>query len=302
MRVLIAGCGYVGITLGRRLLARGHHVAGIRRSSTGAEALRAAGIEPWIADLADLPQLRRLPQSWDWVVHCAAPSESTVEAYQATYLEGAQNLVRWLDLHPPRAFVFTGSTSVYPQDDGSVVDESAATAPSTPLVGVLLESETALLDAARRGFPARLLRAAGIYGPGRNRIDGMRRGDAKRSSDPARFLNFIHRDDLAGAIETVLDRGKDGEIYNVSDGHPVREGELLDWLAKALGIPAPDAAANATGDRPVGPRRRPVTHKRLDSSKLRRELGWQPIYPTFREGYEALLKSGTGPSDPTTDA
>ncbi|MBL9136872.1 MAG: SDR family oxidoreductase [Verrucomicrobiales bacterium] len=288
MRVLIAGCGYVGIALGTRLLATGHQVAGIRRSTNGAACLREAGIEPWIVDLSAAQQLASLPVDWDWVVHCAAPSESTESAYRATYLESARNLVHRLAAQPPRAFVFTGSTSVYPQEDGSIVTETSETAPSTPLVRVLLETESLLLDAARRGFPARLLRVAGIYGPGRNRLDSLRRGEVKRSSDPTRFLNFIHRDDLAGAIESVLERGRNGDIYNVSDGHPVREGDLLDALAKALGIatPAP-AVPRANGPPPEG-RGRPLTNKRLDSSKLRRELGWYPSYPTFREGYEAL--------------
>jgi nucleoside-diphosphate-sugar epimerase len=291
MRVLIAGCGYVGVALGGRLAAAGHHVAGIRRSPAAAAVacLRDAGIEPWTLDLADPSQLSRLPDGWDWVVHCAAPSESTESAYRATYLEGARHLVRRFADRPPKAFLFTGSTSVYPQDDGSIVTETSATSAATPLVRVLLETEELLLEAARGGFPARLLRIAGIYGPGRNRMDGMRRGEVKQSPDPTRFLNFIHRDDLVAAIDAVLHRGRNGTIYNVSDGHPVEEGELLEWLADALKLPLPVAVATPPEGSPPEARRRLITNKRLDISRIRRELGWEPFYTTFREGYTALL-------------
>lgn len=290
MRVLIAGCGYVGIALGRRLLAADHHVTGIRRSPAAADPLRDAGIDPLILDLADASQLPRLPDAWDWVVHCAAPSESTEAAYRATYLDSARHLVRHLRSRPPRALVFTGSSSVYAQDDGSVVSETSPTSPSTPLVQALLETEELLLQAARDGFPARLLRVAGIYGPGRNRIDGLRGGKLKQSADPTRFLNFIHRDDVASAVEAVLQRGRNGDIYNVSDGHPVEEGELLEWLANALKLPLPGPADAQGATLGPGARRRPLTNKRLDASKIRRELGWEPFYATFREGYKALLE------------
>ncbi|MCC7374401.1 MAG: SDR family oxidoreductase [Verrucomicrobiales bacterium] len=290
MRVLIVGCGYVGIALGRRLLAAGHHVTGIRRSPVAATRLSEAGIDPLILDLADASQLPRLPVAWDWVVHCAAPSESTEAAYRATYLDSARHLIRHFRSQPPRALVFTGSSSVYAQDDGSVVSETSPTSPSTPLVQALLETEELLLQAARDGFPARLLRVAGIYGPGRNRIDGLRSGKLKQSADPTRFLNFIHRDDVASAVEAVLQRGRNGDIYNVSDGHPVEEGELLEWLADALKLPLPGPADSQGATLDPGARRRPLTNKRLDASKIRRELGWEPFYATFREGYKVLLE------------
>lgn len=288
MRVLIAGCGYVGTAVGSTLLAQGHAVTGLRRSPSGVALLQTAGLNAFAVDLTNPAHLATLPSAWDWVVFCGAPPETTEAAYRAVYFEGARQLVRWLEPRPPRAFVFTGSTSVYGQNDGSIVTEDSPVAPATPTGQVLVETEALLLNAARSGFPARLLRIAGIYGPERNRIRAVLEGTPRGRAAGTHFLNVVHLDDVVRAIIAVLDRGRDGQIYNVCDGAPIQERELVLWLMAELHSGSPDDLLPAPNP---SQRTRQTTHKRVNADKLRAETGWEPIHPDLRAGYRSLLAS-----------
>ena len=285
MRVLIVGCGYLGCRLGAGWVAAGHRVAGVRRPGSDPSPLRSAGIEALHADLARREDLDGLPGDWDWVVNCAAPSEGGEEAYRRVYFEGMRNLVDWLRARPPRMFVFTGSTGVYPQNDGGDVDETSSTDGGTPTGRVLREAEEVLLGAAAEGFPGVVLRISGIYGPSRNRIAGYLRGDAAMTGDGSRWMNMVHLDDLVAAIGGALERGKRGAIYNVSDGASCTEREFYAWLGTRLGKTAPVGDSGGAGVR----RARGVANRRIVADRIRRELGWNPRYPDFRAGYEAEI-------------
>ncbi len=143
-KCLIVGCGYVGLPLGAELLRRGHEVFGLRRSA--AAELQAAGIKPLLADITRAESLEILPRDFDWVVNCAASGGGGVDDYRQIYLEGNRNLVGWLAGSPPKKFVFTSSTSVYGQNDGSVVTEKSPAEPLEETSRILAETEKMLLD------------------------------------------------------------------------------------------------------------------------------------------------------------
>lgn len=287
MRVLIVGCGYVGLPLGERLARSGHEVFGLRRSAEADAQLRATGIVPLHADVTQLETLRALPGQFDWVVNCAATRGGGIEHYERLYLRGNSNLIEWLAASPPQKFVFTSSTGVYGQNDGSPVAEESAAEPASPTARVLVAAERALLAAARAGrLPAVILRVAGIYGPGRGYwLRQFLRGEARLEGDGSRVLNMIHRDDLVTAIIAALERGRPGEIYNVVDDEPVSQRVFFEWLAVHTGLPMPSAAREESA---VGSPRAP-TNKRVANRKLKRELGVALKYPTFREGCVAEI-------------
>jgi nucleoside-diphosphate-sugar epimerase len=294
MKVLIVGCGYVGMALGARLASQGHAVFGLRRTASGRTELEPLGIQLLTADVTQPETLARLPGEWSWVVNTVSAGGGGGAAYETVYCAGMRHLVTWLRTAAPALskFVYTSSTGVYAQDDGSEVTEESEATPTTATGRSLLEAEQVLLSAHRDfGFPAVILRAAGIYGPGRGYwLRQFLAGEARLEGKGERILNMIHRDDLAGIIAAALERGLPGEIYNAVDEEPVSQTVLFGWLAKRLNRQMPTQEPPAT----IANSRRTATNKSVSSRKLRQRLRYQFNYPTFREGFEAEL---TGHSD-----
>src|SRR6266496_2051742 len=153
MRVLIVGCGYVGQALGVELVKQGLEVFGLRRRQESAE------------------ELAKLPAPFDWVINTVSSTKGGVEEYRQVYLNGTRHLIERLAPTPLKKFVYTSSTSVYGQTDGSSVKESSPAEPQSPTSRLLVATEKLLLEAAReKKFPALILRVAGIYGPGRGHL------------------------------------------------------------------------------------------------------------------------------------
>jgi nucleoside-diphosphate-sugar epimerase len=286
MRILIVGCGYVGLPLGAELVRIGHEVFGLRRNPAAENELKAAGVQPLIGDVAKPETLTKLPRDFDWVVNCVAAG-GDAENYREVYLQGTRNLLDWLAPNLPKKFVYTSSTSVYGQNDGSPVKESSSTEPVSETSKILVETEKFLLAAvAERKFPAVILRVAGIYGPDRGHWFKQFLKDAAHiEGNGARFLNMIHRDDLVGCIIAALKNGRAGEIYNAVDDEPVSQIHFFQWLAQAVDKPLPPSVPENPDDQ----RKRGVTNKRVSNRKLKMELGHRFKYPTFRQGYSAEL-------------
>jgi len=245
-----------------------------------------AGLRPLFADVTKLAELKKLPGEFDWVVNCVAAG-GDANNYRQVYLEGTRHLIEWLTSNPPKKFVYTSSTSVYAQNDGSAVKESSPTEPISETAKILVETEKVLLEAmSLKKFPAIILRVAGIYGPGRGHwFKQFLKNEARIEGDGARILNMIHRVDLVGCLIAALKSGRAGEIYNAVDDEPVSQKNFFEWLAGTLGkYPPPSAPENLEANRKRG-----VTNKRVSNRKLKMELGYQFKYPNFRIGYSAEL-------------
>ena len=260
---------------------------GLRRTASSGSEFRITGVTPLQADVTKPETLAALPRDFDWVVNCAASGGGNSEDYLRLYLEGTRNLIAWLAAAPPKKFVYTSSTSVYGQNDGSLVKESSPTEPQAETAQVLVETERVLLEAARtKQFPSVILRVAGIYGPGRGHwFKQFLRDEAKIEGKGERMLNMIHLEDVIGAVMAALKNGRAGEVYNAVDDEPVSQLKFFEWLGGALDKPLPpavpeDAEAN---------RKRGVTNKKVSNRRLKMELGYQFKYPTFRQGYTAEL-------------
>lgn len=277
--VLIAGCGYVGGALAVQLAAAGHVVYGLRRNT---KAL-PAGVRPLAFDLAaDDPA--RLPQGLDAVVYAVGAAAHTEAAYRAAYVDWPVRLLRALahrERRPGRV-VFVSSTGVYHQNAGEWVNEESPAA-SERFSGRVLRAGEAAVGAV--GLPLTVVRLSGIYGPGRTRlIDSVRAGSAVCVEGDTAILNHIHRDDAAGAIAHVLRLETPEALYLATDCEPVARCVCLDWIAEQLGCPRPPRvrreAAAAGGER--------GGNRRYSNARLRAS-GYRFVYPTFREGYGALL-------------
>jgi nucleoside-diphosphate-sugar epimerase len=264
-RVLVAGCGYLGSAIARLLAAEGCDVTGCTHSPESAAALRGESYRVVAGDFTQPEQI----ESWgpfEVVIHAASSRRGGPGEYRQIYLEGARAL---LHAFAPRQLVFTSSTSVYAQVDGSVVTEESPAAPDRETGRILREAEELALAAG--GAVARL---AGLYGPGRSvLLKKFISGEARIEAGGERWLNQIHRDDAAAAVATLVQTRATG-IFNVADDTPLLQRDLYAFLADRFQRPLP----------PHGPielnRKRGWTHKRVANAKLR-ALGWAPKYPSF---------------------
>jgi nucleoside-diphosphate-sugar epimerase len=301
MRVMIIGAtGAVGTPLVRQLLEAGHEVIGTSRSQDRAEHLGTLGAHPILLDALDGGSVCRSV--------AAARPEAIV--YQATGLAGVR-ILRSLD----RPFAATNRLRTEGLDN---VLDAARQAGVRRIVaqsfapyryarqGGWVKCEDDLLDAAppasaRQTFAAMshldravneaggiALRYGGFYGPG---DEGFTRAVRKRQTplvgDGHGVMSFVHLDDAAAATVLALDHGGPA-IYNIVDDEPAPMSEWVPVLAQALGAKPPRNFPTWAARLIAGPGLTMLTESRGSSnSKARRELGWQPRYPSWREGFAA---------------
>lgn len=273
MRVLVAGCGDVGLRVARRLQARGVAVTGLRRSAAGP----VTGVPMLAADLTDPASLRCLPSGITHVVYLPTPAARTETAYRAVFVDGLEYLLAALDKTTLRRVVFVSSTAVYGDHAGAWVDETTPPDPPGFNGAVLWEAERRL---AALGLPATVLRLAGLYGPGRTRLfERLRQGAARvPRGGPPFWSHRIHVDDAAAAIVHLLRMERPEPLYLGVDDTPLPLDVLYDHLAGLLDAPMP-----VDGPPPAG-----IGNKRLANARLR-QSGWKPRWPDAREGYAAIL-------------
>jgi len=276
--VLIAGCGDVGSRLARQLLVAGWEVHGLRRDVSRLPE----GVIGVAGDLFN----KECPPTWpigavDYLVYCAAATDHDEAGYRRAYIEGLQHVLEWLDDYgqAPSRLLFVSSSSVYGQQDGEWVDETSSAVAAGFSGRVMLEAEQVALNS---GIPASIVRLTGIYGPGRERLLTQVRQGYRVAVDPPLYANRIHADDAAALMAYLLEADRRGvaldDIYIGVDDAPQALAEVVGWLREYLGVTqwAEDASVRRTGS------------KRCSNARAK-ALGWTPKYPSFREGYAAIL-------------
>jgi nucleoside-diphosphate-sugar epimerase len=282
--LLIAGCGDVGTRLGVRLAAEGWQVHGLRRSV----AQLPGAILPVAGDLSADP----CPPAWpsgqlDYLVYCAAATEHDEAGYRAAYVDGLRRVLGWLAQQGqrPRRLLFVSSSGVYGQQLGEWVDEESPAEAGSYSGRIMREAEQLALQS---GLPASLVRLTGLYGPGREWLLGQVRQGYRVASEPPLYGNRIHVDDAAGLLAYLLQADARGvaldDCYIGVDDQPAPLHEVVAWLREQLGVShwSEQSTVRRSGS------------KRCSNARAR-ALGWAPQYPSFREGYSAILKASLMP-------
>lgn len=290
--VMIFGCGYVGTALARQLLASGVRVGALTRNAEKASNLKRLGLSEVVVEgLHNTGWHDKLTGSYSAVVNCVSSAGGGLDGYRNSYIEGQQSILEWTLKSPVRRYVYTSSTSVYPQDGGIEVDESADISAASPTGLLLRESEQLLVAQSHRFDGWHVLRLAGIYGPERHYLlDLLRSGEVIIPGRGDYFLNLIHRDDIVSAICRVLSQNnpQHSGIYNLADDFPAKKESVVNWLAAKLDIPKPkfDPEQISTRLQQRGGR---MPSRRISNRKFCRAFKWVPLYRDFRAGYETLL-------------
>jgi len=313
--VLIVGCGYAGLRLGRLLRDAGHAVTGTTRHEERAARLEAEGIRPLLLELGPPGAARALFRTVPDVCFYLAPPLPASPDCPEPGTEGpgpgepagggagdagagaeVEAVIRALVRAPLQAFVYASSTSVYGDRGGAEVDERAVPAPDSPAGRARLAAERRVL---RAGWDLdcrpRIARISGIYGPGRTLRDAIREGRYHLIEGVEAWSNRIHVEDLARALATVWLRGADGGVYNVTDDEPHPSGDYARLVARLCGLELPVLTAAEARER-YGPDRlaRKLGSKRVSNRRLREVLGLDLLYPTYREGVPAALAGEEG--------
>ena len=274
-RILLAGCGDVGLRVAVRLLAQGDEVWALRRNPPreSVPGLRWLG-----ADLTAPHAPGSLPAGIARVVYLPAPDARDKAAYRALFVDGLRHLLEALDARALKQVLLVSSSAVYGEHDGDWVDEDTPPAPMGFNGTLLLEAEQWL---AAQAVPSSVLRLAGLYGPGRMQlVERVRSGAQCVPREVPHWANRIHVDDAASAIAHLLRLEAPQSLYLGVDDTPMPLDELYDFLAALIDAPPPEEGAA-----PVG-----VGSKRLSNARLRAS-GWAPQWPDSREGYAALIDS-----------
>lgn len=283
--VVIVGLGQLGSDVAAGLLARGEDVVGIRRTPPPASAPLPEPVEGHVTlQLLDIvTDIPRLPTDTTAVVISLAPRARSVEAYDALYRDGIANVLSAVAALPGRAprIVFVSSTAVWSEDAGEHLDDASPARPATGTARALLSAEDSVRAAVAE---ACCVRFGGLYGPSSTMLlDQVRAGHVTR---PSGWTNRIHRDDAAAVVLHLLDLPTASlpPVVAGIDEEPALLSEVVDHLAEQLGVAPPqlDPAGRTPEERRCG--------KRIAAAFLR-SSGFAYRYPTFREGYGAMLRT-----------
>lgn len=271
-RALLLGYGDIASRLAPLLQEIGFAVTGVRRNPERAIAI--AGVDVRAGDLQHAETFTELlAEDWDLIVLTLTPSSYSGEGYQQGYVVPVQHLVQQLsaqvsDNYQP-LILYVGSTSVYGQRDGNWVDENSLTEPDSETGKMLLAAENALRESALNTV---IVRAAGIYGPGRERMyQALQEGNYTITPT---WHNRVHADDLAGALEHLALQSFMGaeldEVYIACEDTPLYGENYVRQLAHELDLDANTLLAQLPTSNEVGPR----GNKRLSNARLR-STGWE---------------------------
>jgi nucleoside-diphosphate-sugar epimerase len=256
------------------------------RSQGSAKALTARGIRTIRCDL-DHPVAESLPTGGSEIYYLTPPPrqgtrDSRLHHFLQSLAQGGQ----------PRKLVYLGTTGVYGDCGGAWVDESRPIAPQADRALRRADAERQLLAWQQKtGGQLVLLRVTGIYGPGKLPLDRLRAGKPMIPPAQAPWTNRIHVDDLVQALLAAMEKGRNGEIYNLSDGHPGNMTDYFNAVADAAGLPRPPLIdLQREGDRlSSGLRSYLAESRRIDNRKMLRELGVTLRYPTLEAGLAACF-------------
>jgi len=282
--LLIVGCGDIGSRVLHVLRGR-FRVYALTSSPERRVALRAAGALPIVGDLDDAATLGRLGGLADVVLHLAPPApEGDTDLRSARLLRALARGGR------VRRLVYASTSGVYGDCGGARFDETRALNPSTARARRRADAEARVRWFGRAtGASVSVLRVPGIYAA--NRAGGdprerLARGTPVLTHDDDVFTNHIHADDLARACVAALFRGAPQRVYHASDDSELTMGDYFDLAADIAGLPRPPRVTRREASEILSAQQLSFwsESRRLDNSRLKRELRLSLHYPTVVQG------------------
>jgi nucleoside-diphosphate-sugar epimerase len=286
-RLLIVGCGDIGLRVARLLRGRCTLIA-LTSSPTRFAELRALGIVPVLGDLDDPATLKRLTGLADDVLHLAPPpTHGTTDPRTAHLLQTLARHGR------PRRLVYASTSGVYGDAGGARFDETRTVRPATARAQRRVDAEQRVRAFGRGlGTCVTVLRVPGIYAgdrPGGHPRERLSRGTPVLAADDDGYTNHIHADDLARACVAALRCGLPQRVLHVCDDTELKMGVYFDLAADLCGLQRPPRISRAEAQAQLSPQMLSFMSesRRLDNGRMKSELKLVLRYPTVREGLVA---------------
>jgi nucleoside-diphosphate-sugar epimerase len=278
------GLGYSALALAETLQAEGWGVAGTCRAAEKQADFARRSIEALLFE-SDRPLVE---SAFEGVTHVLQSIPPGAEGDPVLAMHGAmlarRRQIRW--------FGYLSTTGVYGDRGGDWVEEHDDLQPTGERGRRRVAAEVGwsrLLYA--EGLPLHVFRLAGIYGPGRSALDSLRAGTAKRVIKPGQVFSRINVADIVQVLHASMARPNAGAVYNVCDDDPAPPWEVVEYAAELLRIPAPPAVPFEQAELSDMARSFYDDNKRVRNERIKRELGVQLMYPSYREGLRALSSS-----------
>lgn len=232
-KIFIAGCGYIGERIARSYLESRAEITCLIRSAELSSRLNSGGFTTVACSLDDLTTIPALNLADMILFYLVPPPGGGITDSRARNF-----LAQITETEKPARIIYMSATSVYSGADGDRVTEESPTTPDSAMGKRRLDAEAAFLDyGAARNVPIIILRVSGIYGPGRLPLMQISQGQPLLNEHESGPSNRIHADDLAAICLAAAENGVDGDIFNVSDGHPSSMTSYFNACADALGLP-----------------------------------------------------------------
>ena len=264
------GLGFSAQALIRRLAPAGWTISGTNRDGAPID-----GVTVWRFD-GSSPVSGRAFEGVTHLLISVPPGADGDPAFKLHHTLLARRKFDWVG--------YLSTTGVYGDRAGDWVDEDSPLAPSTERGHRRLDAERAWLDL----LDAHLFRLAGIYGPGRNQLVSLLDGTAKRIVKPGQVFSRIHVGDIAGVVAASIAAPGHGRAYNVCDDLPAPPQDVVAFAAELLGLEPPPEIPFADADLSPMARSFYAESKRVSNRRIKEELGYRLLYPTYREGLTAL--------------
>ena len=277
--MLFFGFGYSARALAKQLDPDLWRISGTSRSAEGAEVISRAGFEGHI--FGGLP---RIDEDVSHIVSSIPPGGDGDPVLQRFGRELATRAgkLKWV--------AYLSTTGVYGDHDGGWVDENTPLTPNTERGRRRLQAETAWLKLHQEnGLPVHIFRLAGIYGPGRNTLENLREGTAKRVIRKGQVFSRIHVDDIAGVLLASIARPHPGRVYNVADDEPCPPQDVVTFGAELLGMKPPPETAFEEAELSPMARSFFADSKRVSNARIKKELHYRLLFPTYRKGLKSLI-------------
>jgi nucleoside-diphosphate-sugar epimerase len=296
--LLCFGFGFSAAALAQILDRTEWQITGTSRSDAGVAAIDAQNCNGIRFDA-----LTSIPDSVTHIVSSVPPDEAGDPVLQKFGQELAARTGQFTRAGQFNWVAYLSTTGVYGDHSGEWVDEETPLAPSTERGHRRLRAEMAWLTLhSQHGLPVQLFRLAGIYGPGRNQLEGLKKGTARRVIKPGQIFSRIHVSDIAGILEASMARPNPGRAYNVADDLPAPPQDVVAYAAKIMALPLPPEEDFASANLSSMARSFYAESKRVSNARVKSELGYQFKFPDYRAGLADLLRTLSHPPAPPSQA